>query len=36
MERRQFLQSTVLGAVYSAMDMPWAKLVGQIARACGK
>jgi nicotinamidase-related amidase len=24
------------GAVYSAMDMPWAKLVGQIAQAYGK
>ena len=24
------------GAVYGAMDMPWAKLVGQIARAYGK
>jgi hypothetical protein len=23
-------------AVYAAMDMPWAKLVGQIARAYGK
>ena len=23
-------------AVYDAMDMPWAKLVGQIARAYGK
>jgi hypothetical protein len=22
-------------AVYGAMDMPWAKLVGQIAHACG-
>jgi hypothetical protein len=24
------------GAVYDAIDMPWAKLVGQIARAYGK
>jgi len=24
------------GSVYAAMDMPWAKLVGQIARAYGK
>jgi hypothetical protein len=24
------------GPVYSAIDMPWAKLVGQIARAYGK
>ena len=24
------------GAVYGAMDMPWAKLVGQIAQAYGK
>jgi hypothetical protein len=24
------------GAVYGAMDMPWAKLVGQIAHAYGK
>jgi len=24
------------GEVYAAMDMPWAKLVGQIAQACGK
>jgi hypothetical protein len=24
------------GAVYGAMDMPWAKLVGQIALAYGK
>ena len=24
------------GAVYEAMDMPWAKLVGQIAQAYGK
>jgi len=24
------------GAVYSAIDMPWAKLVGQIAQACDK
>src|SRR6266478_5964594 len=24
------------GAVYDAMDMPWAKLVGQIAHAYGK
>ena len=24
------------GAVYSAIDMPWAKLVGQIAQAYGK
>jgi hypothetical protein len=24
------------GAVYSAMDMPWAKLVGQIAQAYAK
>ena len=24
------------GAVYAAMDMPWAKLVGQIDQACGK
>jgi len=24
------------GAVYAAMDMPWAKLVGQIARAYGR
>ena len=23
-------------AVYAAMDMPWAKLVGQIAKAYGK
>ena len=23
-------------AVYAAMDMPWAKLVGQIAQAYGK
>jgi hypothetical protein len=23
-------------AVYAAMDMPWAKLVGQIAHAYGK
>jgi nicotinamidase-related amidase len=23
-------------AVYAAIDMPWAKLVGQIAQACGK
>ena len=24
------------GAVYGAIDMPWAKLVGQIAQAYGK
>ena len=24
------------GAVYDAIDMPWATLVGQIARASGK
>jgi hypothetical protein len=24
------------GAVYGATDMPWAKLVGQIAQAYGK
>ena len=24
------------GAVYEALDMPWAKLVGQIAQAYGK
>jgi hypothetical protein len=24
------------GAVYEAMDVRWAKLVGQIAQACGK
>jgi hypothetical protein len=24
------------GAVYGAIDMPWAKLVGQIAQAHGK
>jgi hypothetical protein len=24
------------GAIYGAIDMPWAKLVGQIARAYGK
>jgi len=24
------------GAVYAALDMPWAKLVGQIAHAYGK
>jgi hypothetical protein len=24
------------GAVYAAMDMPWAKLVGQIAQAYGR
>src|SRR6201993_1312003 len=24
------------GAVYGAIDMPWAKLVGQLAQACGK
>ena len=24
------------GAVYTAMDMPWAKLVGQVAQAYGK
>jgi hypothetical protein len=24
------------GAVYGAMDMPWAKLVGQIAQAYGR
>jgi len=24
------------GAVYGALDMPWAKLVGQIAQAYGK
>ena len=24
------------GPVYGAMDMPWAKLVGQVAQACGK
>jgi hypothetical protein len=24
------------GAIYGAMDMPWAKLVGQIAHAYGK
>ena len=24
------------GEVYGAMDMPWAKLVGQIAQAYGK
>ena len=24
------------GGVYAAMDMPWAKLVGQIAQAYGK
>ena len=24
------------GAVYGAMDMPWAKLVGQIAHVYGK
>ncbi len=24
------------GAVYSALDMPWATLVGQIAQAFGK
>jgi hypothetical protein len=24
------------GEVYGAMDMGWAKLVGQIAQACGK
>jgi hypothetical protein len=26
----------VAGAVYGAMDIPWAKLVGQIAQAYGK
>jgi hypothetical protein len=25
-----------LGAIYGAIDMPWAKLVGQIAQAYGK
>jgi hypothetical protein len=24
------------GAIYAAIDMPWAKLVGQIAQAYGK
>jgi hypothetical protein len=24
------------GAIYGAIDMPWAKLVGQIAQAYGK
>jgi hypothetical protein len=24
------------GAIYAAIDMPWAKLVSQIAQACGK
>ena len=31
-----FLSSPEAAAVYAAMDMPWAKLVGQIAQAYGK
>jgi hypothetical protein len=27
---------TEVGAVYGAIDMPWAKLVGQIAQAYGR
>jgi hypothetical protein len=35
MSKVQF-KSLEAGEVYGAMDMPWAKLVGQIAQAYGK
>jgi hypothetical protein len=30
------LHAEMAGPVYGAIDMPWAKLVGQIAQAYGK